>query len=89
MLAQSYPFLFFVLVQGSLINEPTKRGCPYCNSNMVAGVPRTWGSACFGGDSSDVRGQLKDVKQIQAASGGSFAAILGDGSVVTWGFADD
>ena len=46
----------------------------------------TWGSAVFGGDSSSVQDQLKDVKQIQA-SFGAFAAVLGDGSVVTWGHA--
>ena len=31
--------------------------------------------------------QLKDVRHVQAA-GSAFAAILGDGSVVTWGEAD-
>ena len=44
----------------------------------------TWGRAWFGGDSSAVRDQLKNVQQIQA-SDSAFAAILGDGSVVTWG----
>ena len=38
----------------------------------------------FGGDSRAVQGQLKGVQQIQA-SGCAFAAILTDGSVVTWG----
>ena len=47
----------------------------------------TWGAADRGGDSSAVQEQLKNVQQIQA-SGGAFAAILGDGSVVTWGPAD-
>ena len=37
-----------------------------------------------GGDSGDVQDQLKGVQQIQA-SDGAFAAILSDGSVVTWG----
>ena len=37
-----------------------------------------------GGDSSAVQRQLKNVQQIQATRG-AFAAILGDGSVVTWG----
>ena len=32
-----------------------------------------------------MRDQLKNVQQIQATSHGAFAAILGDGSVVTWG----
>ena len=36
---------------------------------------------------SAVRDQLKGVQQIQATSRG-FAAILEDGSVVTWGHAD-
>ena len=44
----------------------------------------TWGNAEYGGDSSAVQDQLKNVQQIQASSG-AFAAILGDGSVVTWG----
>ena len=41
----------------------------------------------YGGDSSSVRKQLKNVQQIRACGGsyGGFAAILGDGSVVTWG----
>ncbi|OLQ15087.1 putative E3 ubiquitin-protein ligase HERC2 [Symbiodinium microadriaticum] len=47
----------------------------------------TWGNATFGGDSSAVQEQLRDVQQIQA-SYTAFAAILGDGSVVTWGHAD-
>ena len=41
-------------------------------------------SADFGGDSSAVQDQLKGVQQIQATSY-AFAAILEDGSVVTWG----
>ena len=44
----------------------------------------TWGDEGYGGDSSSVQHQLKNVQQIQA-SDGAFAAILGDGSVVTWG----
>ena len=42
--------------------------------------------AC-GGDSSAVRDQLMGVQQIQATPG-AFAAILADGSVVTWGDAE-
>ena len=42
--------------------------------------------AGYGGDSSAVRDQLKGVQQIQATSE-AFAAILEDGSVVTWGHA--
>ena len=44
----------------------------------------TRGSPVCGGDSSAVQGQLKNVQQIQASSY-AFAAVLGDGSVVTWG----
>ena len=36
----------------------------------------TWGDARFGGDSSAVQDQLRDVQQIQA-SHHAFAAILG------------
>ena len=43
-----------------------------------------WGDADDGGDSSKVQTQLKNVQQIQA-SDGNFAAVMGDGSVVTWG----
>ena len=47
----------------------------------------TWGDGEFGGDSSIVQTQLKNVQQIQS-SHSAFAAILGDGSVVTWGRTD-
>ena len=60
----------------------------------------TWGDEYAGGDSSAVRDQLRGVQQIQATGqvsaeiledgsaespGAAFAAILEDGSVVTWG----
>eukprot|EP00439_Symbiodinium_sp_Y106_P074029 s2027_g14.t1 len=59
----------------------------------------TWGDHRCGGDSSAVQDQLRNVQQIQAtgggvasafgafgtSNGGAFAAITGDGSVVTWG----
>ena len=44
----------------------------------------TWGDEDFGGDSTSVQDQLKNVQQIQACRG-AYAAILGDGSVVSWG----
>ena len=50
------------------------------------GSVETWGGAVYGGDSSEVQDQLKNVQQIQASKY-VFAAILGDGSVVTWGHA--
>ena len=43
----------------------------------------TWGNVEAGGDSSAVQDQLRNVQQIQA-SNTAFAAILGNGSVVTW-----
>ncbi|CAE7897637.1 pak-2 [Symbiodinium sp. KB8] len=48
------------------------------------GTVVTWGRAAYGGGSSAVRDQLKNVRQIQASSE-ALAAILCDGSVVTWG----
>lgn len=45
----------------------------------------TWGHGNFGGDSSEVKAQLWDVKEIQA-NVGAFAAILADRYVVTWGY---
>ncbi|OLP91976.1 hypothetical protein AK812_SmicGene26268 [Symbiodinium microadriaticum] len=50
-----------------------------CDGSVV-----TWGPADYGGDSSAVQEQLRDVQQIQA-SHQAFAAIRSDGSVVTWG----
>eukprot|EP00435_Cladocopium_sp_Y103_P070698 s196_g35.t2 len=44
----------------------------------------TWGDPDFGAASSMVQHQLRNVQHVQAA-GTAFAAILGDGSVVTWG----
>ena len=44
----------------------------------------TWGDPDDGGDSSEVQDLLKGVQQVQATTG-AFAAILADGSVVTWG----
>ena len=46
----------------------------------------TWGAGP-GGDSSKVRDQLKGVQHVQS-NGSAFAAILADGSVVTWGDPD-
>ena len=43
----------------------------------------TWGHADFGGDSSAVQDQLRGVQHVQATPG-AFAAILENGSVVTW-----
>ena len=53
-----------------------------------AGRIVTWGSAYFGGDSSAVQDQLKNVQHIYATRE-AFAAILAEGSVVTWGNGGD
>ena len=47
----------------------------------------TWGDLDYGGDSTAVQDELRNVQQIQA-SDHAFAAILADGSVVTWGDPD-
>ena len=44
----------------------------------------TWGDPRYGGDSSRVQDQLRNVQQI-CSTQHAFAAILADGSVVTWG----
>ena len=44
----------------------------------------TWGDPLSGGDSSEVQAQLRNVQQIQATCR-AFAAIVADGSIVTWG----
>ena len=46
----------------------------------------TWGDPEFGGDSSQVQEQLRNVQHIQATNE-AFAAILESGAVVTWGHA--
>ena len=43
----------------------------------------TWGKPGSGGGSSEVQDQLKGVQQLQVTDR-AFAAILADGSVVTW-----
>ena len=55
---------------------------------LADGSVVTWGVAVYGGDSSAVQDQLKNVQQVQAWKG-AFAAIRADRSVVTWGHAED
>jgi hypothetical protein len=45
----------------------------------------TWGHPNYGGDSSKVQDQLKNVQQVCGTVVGAFAAILADESVVTGG----
>eukprot|EP00435_Cladocopium_sp_Y103_P017862 s3160_g4.t1 len=47
----------------------------------------TWGDPIDGGDSSRVQDQLRNVQHISGTDQ-AFAAILADGSVVTWGRPD-
>ena len=47
----------------------------------------TWGPPVFGGNSSQVREQLKNVQHMQATAC-SLAVTLNSGSVVTWGHAE-
>ena len=44
----------------------------------------TWGKEVAGGDSSEVKNLLTNIRQIEGKDT-VFAALLGDGSVVTWG----
>ena len=39
----------------------------------------------YGGDSSEVQHLLIDVERIHPSKGGAFAAVLANGTVVTWG----
>ena len=55
---------------------------PFWNGFVV-----TWGDRRFGGDSSRVQEQLRNVQHIQATHY-AFAAILDNGSVVTRGDPD-
>lgn len=64
----------------------------------TSGSVVTWGAACppcravasraedldYGGDCSEVAGQLGDVQEIFCTEG-AFAALTHDGRVVTWG----
>ena len=59
-------------------------GCLSFAAILGDGCVVTWRRAEYGGDSSVVQDQLKNVQQIQA-SDYAFAAILADGSVVTRG----
>ena len=54
-----------------------------CNAIRAGGLVATWGES-GGGDSSEAQDQLRSVVQINATQR-AFVAILGDGSVVTWG----
>ena len=47
----------------------------------------TWGNPAFGGDSSAVREQLKDVVSVHGFAR-AFAALRTDGAVITWGDMD-
>ena len=53
---------------------------------LESGDVVTWGDPGFGGDSSLVQEQLRNVQHIQATDY-AFAAILESGAVVTWGTA--
>ncbi|CAJ1360984.1 unnamed protein product, partial [Effrenium voratum] len=48
------------------------------------GAVVTWGYRKYGGDSSQVQEQLRNVRSVQATLR-AFAAILESGAVVTWG----
>jgi hypothetical protein len=70
----------------AIAQQPKLAASCYAFAMWCCGGDRvvTWGHPSCGGDSSAVRGQLRNVQQIQATSA-AFAAILADRSVVTWG----
>lgn len=49
------------------------------------GSVATWGNPHWGGDSTAVQAQLKNVQQLQGTGGGAFAAILSNKTLLTWG----
>ena len=67
-----------IVGQAKLAATETAFALWYCGGDGVV----TWGNS--GDDSSAVQDQLKGVWQVQASQT-AFAAILEDGSVVTWG----
>ncbi|MBD2811192.1 hypothetical protein ID853_09945 [Xenorhabdus sp. Vera] len=82
------------------INTPSKYEPPSgCNENIVQvtctanacaalhkdGTVTAWGESDFGGDCTNVKDQLKDVRAIYA-TGRAFAALTADKRVVTWGY---
>ena len=70
----------------AIAQQPKLAASCYAFAMWCCGGDRvvTWGDQNSGGDSSAVRGQLRNVQKIEATSG-AFAAILADGSVLTWG----
>ena len=48
----------------------------------------TWGHPNMGGDSGNVREQLRGEVQRVYSTGWAFAAVKSDGSVITWGDPD-
>ena len=77
-----------ILADGSVVTWGN-RGAGGDNSSVqyqlkgVQHIHTTWGAFA-----AILASQLKGVQQIQASRMGAFAAILEDGSVVTWGRAD-
>ena len=68
----------------------------YANPNGLAfaavrhdGSVVTWGHADHGGDSLDVKSELKEGVNHVVGTWSAFAAVKQDGSVVTWGSASD
>jgi hypothetical protein len=70
----------------AIAQQPKLAASCYAFAMWCCGGDRvvTWGHPSCGGDSSAVRGRLRNVQEILATSN-AFAAILADGSVVTWG----
>ena len=71
----------------SVVAQPAKvQGAQHAFAMWCCGgdVVVTWGDPTYGGDSSSIQNELRNVLEVTANSG-AFAALLADGSVVTWG----
>lgn len=73
-----------VTITASGVTEETPFSVSVPLKVITAGNVVTWGDPADGGDSSAVKGDLVDVKQIFSTSN-AFAALRSDGTVVTWG----
>jgi len=67
-----------VLVHGEATSTEEKSLTDY-------GAVVTWGRGKYGGHSSSVSTELVRVDMIYSTYYGAFAAVLQDGTVVTWG----
>ena len=85
------PYEFSAFKDSSSVVEQLKSGVIRIEATSYAfaaikddGSVVTWGTACFGGDSSRVANQLTNIDRIDSTECG-FIAFKTDGSEVKWG----